>query len=92
VLKIDRSFVERVDQGPEESSLARAIVRLAQTLHLSAVAEGVESEVQLDWLREVGCTYAQGYHVSRPVEPDAIVPWLSGPDRLARTEVEEVQP
>ncbi|MGH9086168.1 MAG: putative bifunctional diguanylate cyclase/phosphodiesterase [Acidimicrobiales bacterium] len=85
VLKIDRSFVDRIEHGPEESSLARAIVRLAQSLHLSAVAEGVENAEQMGWLREIGCPSAQGFHLCRPVDPAAIGAlldqgaWISAP-------------
>jgi diguanylate cyclase (GGDEF)-like protein/PAS domain S-box-containing protein len=67
VLKIDRSFVMRVARGPEESALARAIVKLAHNLDLTTVAEGVEEEAQVTRLRELGCSLAQGYHFSRPL-------------------------
>ena len=77
VIKIDRAFVERIEHGVEESSLARAIVRLAQTLQLAAVAEGVENAAQTDWLREIGCTSAQGFHLSRPVDADQITALLA---------------
>jgi EAL domain-containing protein (putative c-di-GMP-specific phosphodiesterase class I) len=66
ILKIDRSFVQGIDRGPEDSALARAIVRLAQSLRLVAVAEGVENEYQADMLRRLGCPRAQGYLYSRP--------------------------
>jgi diguanylate cyclase (GGDEF)-like protein len=66
ILKIDRSFVSGIDGDAEESALARAIVRLAQTLQLDAVAEGVETEGQLDRLRDMGCRWAQGYHLAMP--------------------------
>jgi EAL domain-containing protein (putative c-di-GMP-specific phosphodiesterase class I) len=66
VLKIDRSFVLGINRGAEESALARAIVRLAQTLHLVAVAEGVENEAQATLLRKLGCQLAQGYLFASP--------------------------
>jgi EAL domain-containing protein (putative c-di-GMP-specific phosphodiesterase class I) len=66
ILKIDRSFVVGIDGDAEQSALARAIVRLAQTLQLDAVAEGVESESQLDRLRDLGCKYAQGFFLALP--------------------------
>lgn len=72
VVKIDRSFVTRIDQGAEESALGRAIVRLAGTLQLSAVAEGVETPSQLDQLRAVGCPMAQGFHLHYPTGAAAI--------------------
>jgi diguanylate cyclase (GGDEF)-like protein len=71
-LKIDRSFVSGVDRGPEESALARAIVRLSQTLRLVAVAEGVETAEQCDLLRTLGCELGQGYLFGRPEPAVAI--------------------
>jgi EAL domain-containing protein (putative c-di-GMP-specific phosphodiesterase class I) len=71
-LKIDRSFVAGIDGDAEESALARAIVRLAQTLQLNAVAEGVETESQLERLRELGCRYAQGYFLALPQDAESL--------------------
>ena len=73
ILKIDRSFVAGIDGDAEESALARAIVRLAQTLQLTAVAEGVETEHQLERLRELGCRYAQGYLLHRPQDAATLI-------------------
>ncbi|HEV8682901.1 MAG TPA: EAL domain-containing protein [Actinomycetota bacterium] len=67
-LKIDPSFVDGLDRGPEDSALARAIVRLAQVLRLEVVAEGVEREEQLTALRELGCQMAQGFLFARPLD------------------------
>jgi diguanylate cyclase (GGDEF)-like protein/PAS domain S-box-containing protein len=67
ILKIDKSFVDGIDQGPEDSALALAILRLVQTLDLTAIAEGVERESQRDRLRLHGCGLAQGFHFCRPV-------------------------
>jgi diguanylate cyclase len=66
-VKIDKSFVDGVAGGPEESAVARAIIALATTLHLDTVAEGVEHPEQATALAELGCHLAQGYHFSRPV-------------------------
>jgi diguanylate cyclase (GGDEF)-like protein/PAS domain S-box-containing protein len=68
VLKIDPSFVDGLDRGPEDSALARAIVRLAQVLRLEVVAEGVEREEQVTALREIGCQMAQGFLFARPLD------------------------
>jgi diguanylate cyclase (GGDEF)-like protein/PAS domain S-box-containing protein len=76
ILKIDKSFVDCIDAGPEASALPHAIIRLAQTLHLTPVAEGVERESQCVRLRELGCELAQGYFFSVPVSADAIVTML----------------
>lgn len=68
VLKIDRSFVAGIGDAerPESLALVRAIVALANTLEIETVAEGVETPLQLKALRELGCTYAQGYLFGRP--------------------------
>jgi diguanylate cyclase (GGDEF)-like protein/PAS domain S-box-containing protein len=66
-LKIDRSFVSRLGGDSEDIALVRTIVRLGQSLGMSTVAEGIEDAVQLAALREMGCDYAQGYLLSRPV-------------------------
>jgi diguanylate cyclase (GGDEF)-like protein/PAS domain S-box-containing protein len=83
VLKIDRSFVSTIESGPEASSLARAIVRLAQTLHLIAIAEGVETAEQQETLRALGCHLAQGYYLARPLPADQLAALLR--DEVAET-------
>jgi len=67
VLKIDRSFIEGVNEGTEQSAVARAIIGLSDALHLTTVAEGIETEAQLRALRELGCQLGQGYLFSRPL-------------------------
>ena len=66
-LKIDRSFIMRMDQGGRTIELVRTIINLARTLKLSVVAEGVETEKHLETLRALGCDYAQGYFFSKPL-------------------------
>ena len=66
ILKIDKSFVDGIDRGPEEAALALAILRLVQTLSLSAIAEGVERESQCERLRSLGCEHAQGFYFCKP--------------------------
>jgi diguanylate cyclase (GGDEF)-like protein/PAS domain S-box-containing protein len=66
-LKIDRSFVDRLGGDTEDVALVRTIVRLGKSLGMHTVAEGIENQVQLDVLREIGCHLAQGYFLSRPV-------------------------
>ena len=77
ILKIDRAFVVAMESEEDKSSLARAIVSLAHTLHLQAVAEGVETSAQADSLAELGCDLAQGYYLARPMSPEAIEELLS---------------
>jgi diguanylate cyclase (GGDEF)-like protein len=83
ILKIDRSFVMGMDRGPEESALARAIVRLAQSLRLVAVAEGVETNAQADLLLQLGCPLAQGYLYSRPCPAEDVAALLRESERHA---------
>lgn len=77
-LKIDGSFVERMGAGTREVEIVRAIVELAQNLGLETVAEGVETIEQADQLRELGCTYVQGYLFSPPMDSIAATRLLSG--------------
>ena len=67
-LKIDRSFVDRMGDGESDLEIVKTIVRLANNLGLSIIAEGVETEEQLKQLIDLGCDEAQGYLLSRPVE------------------------
>ncbi|WP_433361642.1 putative bifunctional diguanylate cyclase/phosphodiesterase [Actinoplanes sp. CA-142083] len=67
VLKIDRSFVDRLGGESEDEALVRTIVRLGQRFGMHTVAEGIENETQLAILQEMGCDFAQGYLLSRPL-------------------------
>ena len=73
ILKVDRSFVRNITGGPEESALAHAIIKLAALFGLSTVAEGIETPDQAKVLRGLGCDRGQGFHFSRPVEPQTLV-------------------
>jgi diguanylate cyclase (GGDEF)-like protein len=66
ILKMDRSMVEGIDIDSENRALVSATTRLAHTLDLEVVAEGVETPGELDELRSVGCDFAQGYYWQRP--------------------------
>jgi diguanylate cyclase (GGDEF)-like protein/PAS domain S-box-containing protein len=68
-LKIDRSFVGRLHAGSKEAAVVRAIVLLGTSLGKTIVAEGVETEAQLQQLREMGCHLGQGFHLGRPMAP-----------------------
>jgi PAS domain S-box-containing protein len=71
-LKIDRSFVSRMDRDPETQEIVRIIVVLAHGLGLRVVAEGVETEEQSDLLKQIGCELAQGYLFSKPESAETI--------------------
>ena len=72
MLKIDRVFIDTIDTSSEDRSIAAAIIGLAHSLGLAAVAEGVESHEQLAVLRDLGCDRAQGYLFARPAHPDEL--------------------
>jgi len=75
-LKIDRSFVQRLGSGPRSKRLFAALVGVAHSLGLRAVAEGVETGQQLEEIAEVGCDAAQGFYLSRPGAAALIGPGL----------------
>jgi diguanylate cyclase (GGDEF)-like protein/PAS domain S-box-containing protein len=71
-LKIDQSFVRQLGQSPESVAIATAIIDLAHALHLSVIAEGVETDEQLQTLIGLGCDQAQGFLFGRADDPSAI--------------------
>ena len=77
LLKIDKSFVGRMDTDQDSEEIVRTIVTLAKNLGKEVVAEGVERRRQLDQLKALGCRFGQGYLFSRPVEPRAATALLA---------------
>ncbi|MGH9103380.1 MAG: putative bifunctional diguanylate cyclase/phosphodiesterase, partial [Acidimicrobiales bacterium] len=76
-VKIDRSFVEELCRHPSaESSLAQGVVRLAESLRLEVVAEGIEVREQLDALEALRCPLGQGFYFARPLHPAALERWM----------------
>ena len=76
-LKIDRSFVSELPHDPEDKAIATAIVAMGHSLHMKVVAEGVETQAQAACLRELGCDEMQGYLLSRPLHPAALLAWMA---------------
>ncbi|MES2160623.1 MAG: EAL domain-containing protein [Pseudomonadota bacterium] len=82
VLKIDQSFVRELNVDADDAAIVRAIVTLAHSLRLQVIAEGVETDTQLDFLRSEGCDLMQGYYYSRPVDTEAFEQLLRQDRRL----------
>jgi len=76
-LKIDRSFTDGLGTDPDDTSIVHAIISLARALELDLIAEGVETAIQLDELRRLGCDLGQGFHWSQPLDPAALLSWLT---------------
>ncbi|HEX9024067.1 MAG TPA: EAL domain-containing protein [Geobacteraceae bacterium] len=75
-LKIDQSFIRESTSDPDSAAITRAIIAMAHSLKLRVIAEGVETEAQLEFLRESGCHALQGFLFSRPLPADEIVQFI----------------
>jgi EAL domain-containing protein (putative c-di-GMP-specific phosphodiesterase class I) len=80
ILKIDRSFVAELNGTPEGSGITEAILRLSQVLHLTTVAEGIETPEQAAELQMLGCSIGQGYLFARPLPPEQLHELLVSPE------------
>ena len=76
-IKIDGSFIHRIENDQSDAPLVVAVLALAKTLGLRAVAEGVETRSQRDFLMRNGCTLMQGYHFAHPMPFAALTDYLS---------------
>jgi EAL domain-containing protein (putative c-di-GMP-specific phosphodiesterase class I) len=81
LLKIDRSFVHQLGAGREESALVRSVVRLGQTMRLEVIAEGVETEAQVERLIALGARLGQGFLFSPAISADAMTSMTARPLR-----------
>lgn len=77
-LKIDRSFVRDLVTDMSDLAIVSAIIAMARHLHIKVVAEGIEGWPQLEKVRQLGCTYAQGFLFARPMPADKCLTYLSG--------------
>ncbi|SCW34455.1 PAS domain S-box-containing protein/diguanylate cyclase (GGDEF) domain-containing protein [Paenibacillus tianmuensis] len=84
-LKIDQSFVRDIAYGSSGASIVATIVAMAHHLGLQVIAEGVETQEQIDFLRDKKCDLVQGYYYSRPLPPDEFERFLKNMDRSAET-------
>jgi diguanylate cyclase (GGDEF)-like protein/PAS domain S-box-containing protein len=83
-VKIDRSFVNGLPQDRDDAAITQAVIAMAHSLGLEVVAEGVETQAQLDFLRRLGCDQAQGYFIGRPVPAERLQQQLSGDSAAVR--------
>jgi EAL domain-containing protein (putative c-di-GMP-specific phosphodiesterase class I) len=77
VLKVDRSFVEGLGDDPNDAAIVGAVIQVAHDLGCVVVGEGVESELQADALKKMGCDHVQGYRYGRPVDADQMTEILA---------------
>jgi diguanylate cyclase (GGDEF)-like protein len=77
-LKIDRSFVHDLVGNPEDEAIVRAIVAMAHSLKMLVVAEGIETEVQRNFLQQEGCDLAQGFFYAKPCSAEDFCAWIAG--------------
>jgi EAL domain-containing protein (putative c-di-GMP-specific phosphodiesterase class I) len=71
-LKIDRSLIQDIAVNPDDAAITTAIISMAKGLHLKVIAEGVEDEAQMSFLREHQCDEIQGYYFSKPLTVDQV--------------------
>ncbi|MEN8180317.1 MAG: EAL domain-containing protein [Pseudomonadota bacterium] len=94
ILKIDQSFVRNMLEDDGDLSIVEGVISLARAFDRDVIAEGVESEAHGVQLLRLGCEYAQGYHIARPMFADDIPDWLQGyrpPKAWQSRESNEVQ-
>ncbi|MGH1370892.1 MAG: EAL domain-containing protein [Cellvibrionaceae bacterium] len=82
IVKLDKSFIDRIAKNRKDLAITRGIVTLAKSLDLGVVAEGVESEEQLALLIEMGCEHVQGFYFSKPQPANIIQSWLQDNHRV----------
>lgn len=82
-LKVDQSFVRRLNDGPKALAMVRAIVQMAKSLGLKTTAEGIEDEAMRQQLADLGCDQGQGYLFARPLDPQAFEAFMRGNATIA---------
>ena len=76
-LKIDRAFIRDLPDNPDDIAIARAIIAMAHSLGFKVIAEGIETEAQMDFLKAEGCDEAQGYFIGKPMPMTDFESWLT---------------
>lgn len=80
ILKIDMSFIRKIGENPKTKSIVHSIIGMAHEIGIKTVAEGVETEEQVSFLRQSGCDYIQGYYYSKPLPEEEFVEFLKKAD------------
>jgi EAL domain-containing protein (putative c-di-GMP-specific phosphodiesterase class I) len=75
-LKIDRSFINKLTVQGNNQEIITSIISLAKSLNFEVIAEGVETDHQLDQIKEMNCQFGQGFLIARPMPPAAIDAWI----------------
>lgn len=81
-LKIDQTFIGSLAASPKDAAIVRSTIALGHALGLSVVAEGIETEADLNWLAAAGCDIGQGYGIARPMAAQAFAEWISAHDAI----------
>ena len=76
-IKIDQSFVRGLESDPVDASIVRSVIDLGHSMNMKILAEGVETQGQLDRLGNEGCDYIQGFYYSKPLDADRVAPFVS---------------
>ena len=86
-LKIDRSFIVQMEDNQSNYHVVDSIITLSQKMKISVIAEGIETTQQLEWLKQLGCEYGQGYFFSRPLPAEDLTRLLTCPGLTTVSEI-----
>lgn len=90
-VKIDRSYVTRLDRDPDQQQMVSAVLNMAENLNIETVAEGVETIGEHAMLAQLGCGHVQGFSIARPMPFEETIPWVK--EHLAKlADVPKLQP
>jgi len=77
ILKLDMKFVQDIETSPKAATIMKSIVNMAHDLGMDVIAEGVETEPQVNFLRDIGCRLIQGYYYAKPMSTDEFMDKLT---------------
>jgi len=80
-IKIDRSFVTGIDMDTEQQQLVQTVLSMAKSLTVDTLAEGIESQAEMTYLADVGCSHGQGYAIARPLQQMDATQWVKAQDK-----------